>query len=244
MKRMICMFASIPVALLIIATDSSAQDSLAKVSKQNEPHTITVALEFSKKNRSPVLKALAVVSAVDPNAHASGFVVGDGLVMTSYHVVSGKLSNGKKRLLGFKPEDELEVKVYVNGCNARVVKVDEGADLALLRVCTRNKPPQRPTFHTVPSQDEQLLLIARPGDQRMIRRGKFNGMYDFGGQQYWSVKIDGQDGFSGSPVYNGKGEIVGVFCLYDWKRGVALLSPGVRAQQFLADYDAGAQSQP
>jgi S1-C subfamily serine protease len=241
---MICRFASVPVALLIIAAQCSAQDSLARVSKQNEPHTITVALEFSKKNRSPVLRALAVVSAVDPNAHASGFVVGDGLVMTSYHVVSGKLSNGKKRLLGFKPEDELEVKVYVNGCNARVVKVDEQADLALLRVCTRSKPPQRPTFRTLPSEDEQLLLIARPGDQRMIRRGSFSGMYNFGGQQYWSVKIDGQDGFSGSPVYNGKGEIVGVFCLYDWKRGVALLSPGVRAQQFLADYDAGTQSQP
>jgi hypothetical protein len=93
---------------------------------------------------------------------------------------------------------------------------------------------------TKPGTDEQLILIAQPGDQKMVRRGKFNGLYSFRGYEYWSVKIDGQDGFSGSPVYNINGDIVGVFCLYDWKRGVALLSPGIKAQQFLLDYNSAA----
>ena len=244
MKRNFRRFASVPVVLLIVAFECTAQDTLSRVGKQHEPYTITVALEFSKKNRSAVLRALSAFGALDPNAHATGFLVGDGLVMTSYHVVSGKLSTGKKKLLGFKADDELEVKAYVNGCQARVVKVDEQSDLALLRICARSKQGQRPTFQTTPNTNEQLLLIARPGDQRLVRRGSFSGLYTFRGQQYWSVKIDGQDGFSGSPVYNGNGDLVGVFCLYDWKRGVALLSPGVKAQQFLADYDAGLQTQP
>jgi S1-C subfamily serine protease len=243
MKRTIRSLASIAVVLLAITLDCAAQDNMSKVLKTHEPYTITVALEFSKKNMNPMLRVLSFVGSVEPNAHATGFLVGDGLVMTSYHVVSGKLSSGKKRLLGFKPDDELQVKAYVNGCHARVVKVDEEADLALLRICT-SKQGQKPTFLTKPGTDEQLILIAQPGDQKMVRRGKFNGLYSFRGYEYWSVKIDGQDGFSGSPVYNSNGDIVGVFCLYDWKRGVALLSPGVKAQQFLLDYNSATPSQP
>ena len=239
MMRRIRSFAFVPVALLIFSLNSSAQDTLARMVKQHEPLTITVALEFSKKNRNAMLRALAAAGAAEPNGHATGFLVGEGLVMTSYHVVSGKLSARKKRLLGFKPDDELEVKVYVNDCQARVVKVDPAADLALLHVCS-SKQVQRPTFRVAPSQNEQVLLIAQPGPEKMVRRGSFNGSYAFGGSQYWSAKIDGQDGFSGSPIYDKQGEIVGVFSLYDYKQGVALLSPGLRAQEFLASYEAGA----
>lgn len=237
MKREAGRFVSVLAALLILSLAGSAQDTLTKIAKQNKSHTITVALEFSKKNRNPMLKALAAVGAITPNGHATGFFVGEGLVMTSYHVVSGKLNAHKKRLLGLKPDDELEVKIYVNDCQAKVVKVDQEADLALLRICS-SRQVQRPTFRTEPSKDEQLLLIAQPGGEKLIRRGSFNGSYAFGGAQYWSAKIDGQDGFSGSPVYNDQGEIVGVFSLYDYARGVALLSPGIKAQRFLEAYDA------
>ena len=229
-------------AFLLLAVGSSAQDSLSKIAKRNKSHTTTIALEFYKKNRNPMMRALAAVTAITQNGHATGFFVDDDLVMTSYHVVSGHLSAQKKHLLGFKPDDELEVRVYVNDCPARVVKVDPAADLALLRICS-SRQVERPTFRAEPSQDEQLLLIAQPGGEKMIRRGSYNGSYAFGGAEYYSAKIDGQDGFSGSPVYNDQGEIVGVFSLYDYTRGVALLSPGIKAQQFLAAYDASTQSQ-
>ncbi|HKP86915.1 MAG TPA: serine protease [Blastocatellia bacterium] len=241
MKRHVTSLASAALLLLIPSLDCSAQDTLSRVAKLHQPYTITVALEFSKKNRNPMLRALAAVGAIDPNAHATGFFVGESLVMTSYHVVSGKLNARKKKLLGFKPDDELEVKVYVHNCQAKVVKVDEGADLALLKICS-SRQGLRPTFRTSLITDEQLLLIAQPGEQKLIRRGSFKGSYAFGGAQFWSVKIDGQDGFSGSPVYDNKGEIVGVFSLYDYERGVALLCPSVRVQQFLAEYDAGSQT--
>ena len=229
-------------ALLVLAIGSSArQDSLTRIAKRNKSHTTTIALEFYKKNRNPMLRALAAVTAITPNGHATGFFVDDDLVMTSYHVVSGRLNAQKKRLLGFKPDDELEVRVYVNDCPAKVIKVDPAADLALLRICSARQVA-RPTFRAEPSLDAQLLLIAQPGGEKMIRRGSFNGPTAFGGAEYYSAKIDGQDGFSGSPVYDDQGEIVGIFSLYDYTRGVALLCPGVKAQQFLADYDASAQT--
>jgi S1-C subfamily serine protease len=237
MNRTTGRLVSLLAALLVLSLTTSAQDTMMKIARQNKSYTLTVALEFNRKNRNPMLKALAAVGAIMPNGHATGFFVGDGLVMTSYHVVSGRLSAHKKRLLGFKADDELEVKVYVNDCPAKVVKVDTEADLALLRICS-SRQVQRPTFRTAPSQDEQLLLIAQPGGEKLIRRGSFNGTFAFGGSQYWTAKIDGQDGFSGSPVYNDQGEIVGVFSLYDYTRGVALLSPGVKAQQFLEAYEA------
>ena len=234
-------FATVFALLLILTLECAAQDSLARVVRQHKPYTTTVALRFSKKDQNLILRAFSLIA--EPNGHATGFFVGDGLVMTSYHVVSGKLSADKKKLLGFKADEELQVKAYVNGCEAKVVKVDEQADLALLSVCT-SKPTQRLTFRRTPSRDEQLFMIAQPGEWKVVRRGNFSGLSTFGGIEYWYAKIEGQDGFSGSPVYNRDGELVGVFCLYDSTRGVALLSSGEKAEQFLADYDTSVRSQP
>jgi S1-C subfamily serine protease len=234
-------FATVAAVLLLLSLECSAQDNLARVVRQHKPYTTTVALKFSKKDRNLILRTFSLI--VEPNGHATGFLVGDGLVMTSYHVVSGKLSAEKKKLLGFKPNDEIEVRAYVNGCQAKIVKVDEQSDLALLSVCT-SRPAERPTFRRTPSRDEPLFLIAQPGEWKVVRIGNFSGRSTFGGNEYWSAKIDGQDGFSGSPVYDRDGELVGVFCLYDASRGLALLSPGAKAQQFLADYDTSVRSQP
>jgi S1-C subfamily serine protease len=54
--------------------------------------------------------------------------------------------------------------------------------------------------------------------------------------EYWSVKIAGRDGFSGSPVYNEQGQIIGVFSGYDWTQKLAVISPGARAEKLLADF--------
>jgi S1-C subfamily serine protease len=227
---------SIAAVFPVLALNLSAQDSIERVAKLHAPYTIPLALEFSRKSANPVTRVLSWSAGVlGANGHATGFLVGDGLVMTNYHVVSGKLNASKRRLLSFKPDDELAVNIYVDGCQARVVKIDPIADLALLRVCT-SRQAQSPTFRISPRQDEQLFVIAQPGEEKLLRRGSFNGTYAIGNAQYLSVKIEGQDGFSGSPVYDHDGEIVGIFSKYDWNQGIALLSPATQVQQFLAEY--------
>ena len=235
-------FAALSAVLLFLALECSAQDNLARIVRQQKPYTIKVALRFTRRDRNLIQQALSVIARPEPNGHATGFLVGDGLVMTSYHVISGKLSAEKKKLLGFKSAEELQVKAYVNGCEAKVVRVDEQADLALLSVCA-TKTTQRLTFRRTPNTDEQLFVIAQPGEWKVVRTGNFSGLSRFDGNEYLSAKIEGQDGFSGSPVYDRDGELVGVFCLYDSTRGLALLSSGVKAQQFLADYDTSLRSQ-
>jgi S1-C subfamily serine protease len=236
MKKKI--FGCAVVALLaasLLAPTCAASDPLALILKR-DGYAVSLDLKFTKKNQGALQHALTTILDSGPNGFATGFMVGDGLVMTAYHVVSGELGPTKKVQLGFGERDELEVTAYVNGCQASVIKVDMEADLALLSVCRSGRKIGAPAFQASPSQDEHILIIARPNGDKMVRRGTFSGLYMFRGYQYWSAKIDGKDGYSGSPVYNAKAELVGVFSGYDWARKLALISPGARAQKLLEDY--------
>ena len=241
MKRMLCGFAFALLAAALLAPSTAADDPLAVVIKQ-DGNTVSLDLRFDKKRQNTVQHVLSFLD-YGANGYATGFVVGDRLVMTAYHVVSGKLSASKKTQLGFGAKDELEVKAYVNGCQAEVLRVDEEADLALLRVCRTSKRAGAPAFQASLNEDERLLLIARPNGEKSVRRGKFSGPYTFRGKQYWSARIDGHDGFSGSPVYNDRAQIVGVFSGYDWERKLGVISPGERAQKLLEDYNTTQNSE-
>lgn len=156
--------------------------------------------------------------------------------MTAYHVVSGGLDDYKKIALGFSADDQLDVRVSVNGCQAKVISVDKEADLALLETCGSSKRTKVPAFQSTLSKDEKLLLIAKPHGDNIVRQGIFFGSTTFNGLEYWSVKMNARDGFSGSPVYNQKAELVGVMSGYDRSQKLAIVSPGMRAQKLLEGY--------
>lgn len=236
MERKIGGLALVVVLLSIFAPRCLGQQSTAQVVKQQSSYTLSLELEFSKKNRNNLQRAMSVLLALGPNGHATGFLVGDGLVMTAYHVVSGELSDSKKLALGFSPKDQLQVKVFVNGCQATVIRVDKEADLALLEICGSRKQVKTPAFQATPSKDERLLLIARPHGDRAVSQGTLHGSYSFRGQEFLSARIEGRDGYSGSPIYNQKAEVVGVFSGYDWSQKLALITPGSKAQKLLEDH--------
>jgi len=235
MKRKFFGVAILAFAIFLQVPESRA-DGPATVIKP-EDYSVSLDLKFSKK-RPNTLQRLFSFLDYGPNGFATGFVVGDGLVMTAYHAVSGNLSESKKVQLGFAPTDELEVQVYVNGCHAKVIKIDVDADLALLSICSSQRRAKAPSFQRSLSKDEKLMVIARPHGNKMVRRGVFYGPYVVRGQQYALARIEGRDGYSGSPVYNQKAEIVGVFSGYDWTQKLAVISPGISAQKMLEDYVA------
>jgi S1-C subfamily serine protease len=231
MKRQLCSLMLVASALVIPAIPCSAKSSQLK----QQERTISLELEFTKKSPNPLQR---MISFLDwgPNAYATGFLVGGRLVITAYHVVSGDLDDSKKLALGFGRHDKLEVRIFTNGCEAKVLKVDPDADLALLEVCSTPKQTVSPAFQSTMNKDEKLMLIARPHGDRIVSHGTFYGSYSLKGVEYWSVKISARDGFSGSPVYNEQGEVVGVFSGYDWNQKLAVVSPGLRAQKLLEDY--------
>ena len=240
MKSKLCSLTCMAaLSIVLLAPASAADKSSSKILKQQERYTLSLELEFSKKQQNPLEQAISVLFDVGPNGYATGFLVGDGLVMTAYHVISGNLSNTKKVMLGFKASDELTVKVFVDGCRAKVLRVDKEGDLALLEMCRNSKQAKAPKFQTAPNKDDALFLIARPHGDKIVSHGSFYGDYMLGTQEFWSVKIDSRDGFSGSPVYNSEAEVVGVFSGYDWSQKLALISPSTRAQKLLDDYNAG-----
>lgn len=239
MKRQLGSLLLVALIVAMLAQMSIAKDTTT-ILKQHERNSISLELEFSKKNQNPLQRVISFLNW-GPNGYATGFLVGGRLVITAYHVVSGDLDQSKKLALGFGRLDQLEARVFTNGCQARVLGVDKEADLALLEVCGSSKLNGTPAFQSSISKDEKLFLIARPHGDRIVGRGTFMGVYAFKGLDYWSVRISARDGFSGSPVYNEQGEVVGVFSGYDWARNLAVISPGARAQKLIADYSATAK---
>jgi S1-C subfamily serine protease len=235
MKRKFFGVAILAFAIFLQVPESRADGPTTVI--KPEDYSVSLDLKFSKK-RPNTLQRLFSFLDYGPNGFATGFVVGDGLVMTAYHAVSGNLSESKKVQLGFAPTDELEVQVYVNGCHAKVIKIDVDADLALLSICSSQRRAKAPSFQRSLSKDEKLMVVARPHGNKMVRRGVFYGPYVVRGQEYALARIEGRDGYSGSPVYNQKAEIVGVFSGYDWTQKLAVISPGISAQKMLEDYVA------
>ena len=223
------------LVLSMLAPLCLGKESGAQSLRDQERYTLSLELEFSKKNSNTLQKVVNFLN-LGPNGYATGFVVADGLAMTAYHVVSGEISDYKKAALGFAPSDQLHVRVYVNGCQAKVIKIDKEADLALLEVCGSKRETRISSFQSTLNKDEKLLLIARPHGDKILSRGTFYGSYHFNGLEYWSVKMSARDGFSGSPVYNEKAELVGVMSGYDWAKKLALISPGTRAQKLIEEY--------
>ena len=221
------------LAVACLPNPTAAGSSAAKRPGDN---SVSLELRFMKKRANPLQRFFSVLDG--PNGFATGFLVGDQLVMTAYHAVSGNLSASKKVQLGFAPNDELEVEVYVQGCQASVIKFDEDADLALLQICQKQKNSPAPSFQSSLSKDEKLFVIARPHGNKLMRRGVFYGPLELRGQQYSLATIEARDGYSGSPVYNQRDEIVGVFSGYDPRQKLAVISPGLSAQKLLDDYIA------
>jgi len=238
MKRQLCSLVLVALTLGLLSTQALADS--AQVVKDHERNTISLELEFTKKNPNALQRVISFLNW-GPNGYATGFLVGGRLVMTAYHVVSGDLDESKKLALGFSRHDVLEARVYTNGCQAKVLGVDVDADLALLEVCGNPKQTVSPSFQLNLNKDEKLMLIARPHGDKVVSHGTFYGAYSLKGVDYWSVKISARDGFSGSPVYNEKGEVIGVFSGYDWSQRLAVVSPGFRAQKLLETYGPGAR---
>lgn len=235
MVRRLSCFLLLAVMFSLLVPRCMAKDGAAQTLKLHERYTVSLELEFSRKNPNTLDRVMTFLDW-GPNGYATGFMIGDGLVMTAYHVVSGELGDYKKMALGFSPTDQLDVKVFVKGCHAKVITVDKDADLALLSMCGSQKKGFLPAFQPTLSKDEKLLLIARPHGDSILRRGTLSGSYTINGLEYWSAKLNARDGFSGSPVYNQQAELVGVMSGYDPTKKLALISPVTRVQKLLENY--------
>jgi hypothetical protein len=134
----------------------------------------------------------------------SGFVVGeDGRVATNFHVIRGAseatvvLGNGK----------EYEA--------VEVLAVDEEQDLAILRIEARKLKPLPLGDSTKIKPGERIVAIGHPlGLGATVSDGLVSGVRELPGQQSLvQISAPISQGSSGGPVFNDRGEVIGVSTL-------------------------------
>ena len=102
MKRHLKGALSALVTILLLAPLCLA-DKPADHTTKPEDSTVSLDLKFTKKRPNAMQRVFSFLD-YGPNGFATGFFVGNGLVMTAYHAVSGNLPDSKKVQLGFSPE--------------------------------------------------------------------------------------------------------------------------------------------
>ena len=185
----------------------------------------------------------AVVLVQSPTGLGSGFIIhSDGYVVTNHHVVAG--------------ETELSVTRYVRGGGElervrhqkiRIVATDPRVDLALLRI---EDPKGVEVFPTVPVGDslgleegQSVFAIGSPlGLDRTVSQGivsSRNRLVD--GQLYIQTTTQINPGNSGGPLFNLRGEVIGVNNMKAMAVGVEGLNfaiPAAVLKNFLRNREA------
>ena len=128
------------------------------------------------------------------------FVRSAGLLLTNLHVVEGT------DLVGVK----------VPGGNAvlwakRATGFDVDNDLVLLEVETAGVKPVRLGDSDGASVGEQIVVVGNPeGLEQTVSNGLLSGIREVDGRKVFQISAPASEGSSGSPVFNGRGEVVAV----------------------------------
>ena len=67
MKRKLCSVICMALAISMTTLRSAAQDGSTKALKQQERYTLSLELEFSKKDRNSLERAISILFDVGPN---------------------------------------------------------------------------------------------------------------------------------------------------------------------------------
>lgn len=184
----------------------------------------------------------AVVQVRTPSGLGSGFVIHpDGYIVTNEHVIAG--------------EYDITVTVYERGgdtqeksqfSDVRILALDPRLDLALLKIET----PDKRQFVSAPVGDSQsieggetVFAIGSPlGLERTVSQGIVSlKNRPLGGQLYIQTTTQINPGNSGGPLFNLRGEIVGVNnmkLMMVGVEGVNFAIPSATLKAFLRNRDA------
>lgn len=136
-------------------------------------------------------------------ATGSGFIIDpNGVIVTNYHVI--------KKWLG-APENRFLVKMD-NGVYfpiEDIISFDEDSDLALITVEGEELPTIKLAEDYAPKRGESIVVINSPlGLEKRVTSGIINNVQ--GKHGFIQITTPASRGGSGGPVFNSKGEVIGV----------------------------------
>ncbi len=155
--------------------------------------------------------APAVVVVRSPAGLGSGFLINKwGYLVTNFHVIMGQKHISVTRFK--KSGAELKRVIYKN---VRIAALDPFHDLAVLQVKGKLDEPFLPIVFSPEEKTrvgEKVFVIGNPlGLERSVTEGVVSHTArNFGGKLYLQVDASVNPGNSGGPLFNSKGEVIGV----------------------------------
>ena len=132
----------------------------------------------------------------------SGFIIDNGMVVTNYELVSSYINKNGSSIM---------VKTYTQGYYVveKVLAFDADSDLAILKITASELPVTSLAAKYQPEQREPVVVIGRPtGSETALTEGSIQNI--LGKKKLFEITADVLPGDVGSPVFNVKGEVIGV----------------------------------
>lgn len=182
----------------------------------------------------------AVVQVRTPSGLGSGFFINaEGYLITNFHVIEGETQISVE--VYHQKSGQLERRTYKQ---VRIIAMNKFRDLALLRV----EDPGAPAFVAVPLGDsdalavgERVFAVGSPlGLERTVTEGIISTKTrEMQGDLYLQTTAQINPGNSGGPLFNLRGEVVGVTNMkINFGEGLGFAIPVKAVRDFLTHRDA------
>jgi Trypsin-like peptidase domain len=171
--------------VLVLVTSIAFTQSAKEIAKNCLPATVSLVMEDNYKQ---------------PISLGSGFIIGDGKVVTNLHVIEG----AKYGL------------VFVNGSTTKhkiegYFAIDNKNDLAILSIPSLSDKALPLENSSIPEVGEKIYAIGNPkGLSGTISEGIISGIRNLDEQNLIQITAPISPGSSGGPVINNNGQVVGV----------------------------------
>jgi serine protease Do len=192
---------------------SNSKPVAADVSQPTSDLFQTGKASLSEKSVRDLVNQLgeAVVQVRTPGGLGSGFIINeDGYLITNFHVIEGETQISVE--VYHQKDEQLERKVYKQ---VSIIAMNKFQDLTLLRI----EDKEAPKFARVSLGDsevlapgEKLFAIGSPlGLERTVTEGILSTKTrQLQGELYLQTTAQINPGNSGGPLFNLRGEVVGV----------------------------------
>ena len=194
-------------------TNSAISDQASPDSGAGQGFYRTAAASVQEQSVRELVKILgaAVVQVRTPGGLGSGFFINaDGFLITNFHVVEGETQISVE-VYAIK-DGQMERKSYKQ---VRIIALNKFGDLALLHIEDKDAPK----FASVPLGDsdklsvgDRVFAIGSPlGLERTVTEGILSTKTrELEGELYLQTTAQINPGNSGGPLFNLRGEVVGV----------------------------------
>ena len=186
----------------------------------------------------------AVVMVTSPGGQGSGLIIApDGYCITNYHVISGetriKVTVFRRTATGYEPKNYKKVKI---------IALNPFVDLALMKIDGEGDTFKYVYFGQMEELEagQEVFAIGNPlGLTRTVSQGILSiKNRDFEGRLYIQTTADINPGNSGGPLFNRKGEVIGVTSMgYLFLGGLNFAIPVDVVKQFIINRDAFAYNE-